>query len=129
MLIGEQERHDIGHQWSPGVLRGGWHRGLAARLAGQARRWSRRLPGSPLPRSGMAATPVGRQVAFLDRSGLAVYTKPSSGWTGKCSAGRWSSTAVGGEGRFWIMDRRSLPLLSRWGTLHDVWADQRSAKP
>src|SRR5215211_2802207 len=35
MLIGEQERHDIGHQWSPGVLRGGWHRGLAAR-AGRA---------------------------------------------------------------------------------------------
>ena len=35
MVIGEQERHDIGHWWSPSVLRGGWQRGLAAR-AGRA---------------------------------------------------------------------------------------------
>src|SRR5215213_2172319 len=48
-------------------------------LAEQARRWTRRLSGSLLPHSGMTATPVGRQVAFLDRSGLAIYTKPLLG--------------------------------------------------
>ena len=99
-------------------------------LAEQARRWTRCSSGSLLPLSGMAATPVGRQVTFLDRSGLAVYTKPLLGLDRQVF-GRplvferrlWGNTGSGS----WT--RRSLPLLSRWGSLHDVDVDQRSRQP
>jgi len=73
---------------------------------------------------------VGRQVVSLDRSGLAVYTKPLLGLDRQVF-GRplvferrlWGNTGSGS----WI--RRSLRLLSRWRALRDVDVDQPSANP
>jgi len=76
----------------------------------------------------MAASPVGRQVASLDRSGL-VSTRglPRAGPPSVRQAFGLRRPSVGNAGSgSWI--QRSPRLLSRWGTLHDVYADQRSAK-
>src|SRR5919112_1716029 len=120
MLLGKHKTDNIGHWLTPKCSASG----LASRPWRQAGRAGApldpALSGSLLPLSGMAATPVGRQVAFLDRLALLSTRSPSSGWTGECLAGRWSSSAVCGSTGSGSWIRRSLRLLSRWGTLHDV---------
>src|SRR5215211_2463292 len=66
-------------------------------LAEQARRWTRRLPGSLLPRSGgWPARPVGRQVAFLDRSGLVSTRSPPRAGPASVRQALSSSAVCGG---------------------------------
>src|SRR5215218_1594010 len=105
MLLGKYKVHDIGHWRSPSVLRGGWHRGLAARG------WqSRRVAGPD-------ACPVRCCHALVDgRPGQSDARSPS--WIGLALClheallgldrqvfGRPCLRAPSvGEHRFWVMD-------------------------
>ena len=67
------------------------------------------LSGSLLPLSGDGRPCESDPGRFLDRSGLAVYTKPLLGLDRQVFGRPWSSSAVCGERRFWVMD----PALSK----------------
>jgi hypothetical protein len=86
-------------------------------LAEQARRWSRRLPGSLLPLSGgwPAMESAARWPSWIALALLSTRSPPRAGPAGVRQAFGLRRPSVGNAGSgSWT--RRSPPLLSRWGT-------------